>query len=105
MRTFGNYRLQDVPHTETPTGTACMRCEEDILVGDTGVLMPLVDVGGVREIAYHHECFLRGVLGSVGHQQKKCSCYGGTEEDPLKMTRREAARAAVALHQTGRLPS
>jgi hypothetical protein len=43
----------------------------------------------------HYECSLRSVIGSVGHQQKLCSCYGGDQEDPPGMTRREAAKAAA----------
>lgn len=45
----------------------------------------------------HRECFLREVGGSVGHQQKRCSCYGGTEDDPPGMTKREAAEAAAYM--------
>jgi hypothetical protein len=45
----------------------------------------------------HYECGLRCALGSVGHQRRRCSCYGGDEEDPPGMTRREAARAAAKL--------
>lgn len=47
----------------------------------------------------HWECAARAVLGSVGHLNKKCSCYGGHEEDPPGMTKREAARAALHLYQ------
>lgn len=45
--------------------------------------------------ATHHECSLRSVIGSVGHQKRLCSCYGGDQEDPPGLTRREAARAAA----------
>jgi hypothetical protein len=47
----------------------------------------------------HIECGLRSVVGSVGHQAHRCSCHGGTEEDPPGMTRREAARAAMTYFQ------
>jgi hypothetical protein len=52
----------------------------------------------------HAECDLRAIAGSVGHQLGRCSCFGGDEEDPPGMTKREAARAAAALFvhmQTG----
>lgn len=43
----------------------------------------------------HKECFLRVVIGSVGHQKRNCSCYGGTEEDPPGASLHEAALAAA----------
>lgn len=52
--------------------------------------------------AVHDACGLRGVIGSVGHQMRRCSCYGGTEEDPPGMTRREAARAAAEYFHRSR---
>jgi hypothetical protein len=53
----------------------------------------------------HYECGLRSVLGSVGHQRGLCSCYGGTEEDPPHMTRRQAAQAAAGYFHLGTLPA
>jgi len=46
----------------------------------------------------HYECQLRGIVGSVGHQRGLCSCRGGpgTMDDPPGVSKREAARAAVA---------
>lgn len=44
---------------------------------------------------YHYECGVRCAVGSVAHQRGQCSCYGGSEEDPPEMTRREAAIAAA----------
>ncbi len=35
------------------------------------------------------------MIGSIGHQQKKCPCYGGSYEDPPEMSKREAAQLAV----------
>jgi hypothetical protein len=43
----------------------------------------------------HYECGLRSAVGSVGHQKKECSCYGGDQEDPPGSTRRQAAVAAM----------
>lgn len=50
---------------------------------------------------WHTECFLRAVIGSVAHIERRCSCYvpGSTEEDPPGMTVRESARAAWAAYQ------
>jgi hypothetical protein len=47
----------------------------------------------------HHECLIRAVVGSVGHQLRRCSCYGGDEEDPPGLTKREAARLAAETHE------
>lgn len=77
-------------HEPTPVGTICGGCGEAIEKSDNGVSMPV-------DTVMHLECFLRSVLGSVGHQKKTCSCYGGNEEDPPGMTLREAAKAAVEL--------
>ena len=75
----------------TPVGTPCMYCEEPILEGEDGFR----DGGGAF---FHRECLLRGIIGSVSHQSKTCSCYTrdrlGCEEDGI--SRREGARRAVA---------
>jgi hypothetical protein len=49
---------------------------------------------------FHYECLMRGVIGSVGHLRRACSCYGGTDEDPPGMTYRQAAIAATALYNS-----
>ncbi|MGZ8317534.1 MAG: hypothetical protein ACXWVD_00395 [Telluria sp.] len=76
---------------DTPVGALCMLCNETVAEGDIGN----IDEAGN---AMHYECQMRGVIGSVAHQEKRCSCYGGTEPDlPDGMTRRQAALAAVRL--------
>ena len=83
-----------IPHVQTPVGAICLWCDEPITADDSGIGVPHFD-GDSADIRYHHvECWMRSVLGSVGHQLKLCSCYGGPYEDPPTMTRREAARAA-----------
>lgn len=47
---------------------------------------------------FHPECLTRSIVGSVGHQLHRCSCYGGHFEDPRGMTKREAALAASNLN-------
>lgn len=80
----------------TTIGT-CPRCSEAVLETDRHEITAMVTVRGIDRRPVHWECAARAVLGSVGHQQGRCGCYGGTEEDPPGMTRREAARAALAL--------
>lgn len=73
-----------------PLGRPCMLCKEAIAEGDAGT------IDGVGNVV-HYECQMRSLIGSVGHQMRRCSCYGGTEEDPPGMTPRQAAQAALDL--------
>jgi hypothetical protein len=79
-------------HVLTPVNKLCIWCDEPISVGDRG----FVDIGGY---AVHLECRIRMVVGSTGHQLRKCSCYGGTEEDQPGLTRRESALKAMELFE------
>lgn len=74
----------------TPIGDRCLICQEVISEGDSGT----INVAGQTS---HYECEMRLVVGSVGHQNKLCHCFGGDQEDPEGMTIREAAVAAVYL--------
>jgi len=47
---------------------------------------------------FHYFCIVRMVVGSVGHQLQRCSCYGGDASDPPRLSRREAALAACYLN-------
>ena len=62
-------------------------------MGDRGCAIP--DLSG-GETPFHFECHMRLVIGSLAHQQRRCSCYGGTEHDPPGMTLRHAAIEAFA---------
>jgi hypothetical protein len=64
----------------------CSWCSEPILPGERSI------IPGMQLL--HRECECRMVFGSVGHQKGRCTCHGGTEGDPLGLTKREAARAA-----------
>lgn len=77
--------------------TLCAWCDEPILDGEKRAPN--------HRQPTHYECGLRGAIGSLGHQRKLCSCYGGTEEDPPGMTRRQAAVAAAMYFHQGRLPT
>jgi hypothetical protein len=79
------------------TDVICHHCKEPILVTESGVVMSLLSLDGAELIAQHRECHLRQVFGSVGHQLGKCSCRGGSEDDPPGLTTRDAALAAVNL--------
>lgn len=81
---------------DTPVGSNCHHCEEAIVDGDRGYI-------DSSSNPFHEECFMRLLFGSVGHQQKRCSCFGGTEEDPAGMTIRQAAKAAMDLTHEGKI--
>jgi hypothetical protein len=99
MKFFGPGWPDDFEHADAPVDHACARCCERIAAGEPGVLMPYFNGTAYRSEAWHRECYLRMVVGSVGHQLGRCSCHGGTEEDPEGMSTREAAAAAVALYE------
>lgn len=99
MKYFGDpkFRKEYEEQIETPVGVPCMHCDEPIEEGDTGTIQTLVhsEIGEVLR-PIHYECRLRLAIGSLGHQRKLCSCYGGDKEDPEGLTRRQAA--IVATH-------
>lgn len=97
MKYFGppQGRKEWEEQVEAPVGELCIMCEEAIEPGDVGT------INTAGQIA-HHACSIRAVIGSVGHQLGKCSCFGGTEEDPPGLTRRQAAEAAAALFYNSR---
>jgi len=74
----------------------CHHCYEPFAPSEFGVITYCVGAdGAVACIARHGECELRMVIGSVGHLEGRCSCYGGDQEDPPELSVRDAARAAV----------
>ena len=89
--------VNDGRHVATPVGQLCLWCTEPIEDGDSGVIQPyLAEVGRPPTlVAQHRNCFLRSVLGSVGHLNGQCSCSGGNHGDPPGMTRRQAADVAA----------
>ncbi len=74
----------------TPVGRDCEYCDELFVEGDRGLLLPPGD------LAFHVECFLRTVFGSVGHQRNECSCHGKLDTSEDNMSARDAARRATA---------
>lgn len=77
--------------------TICAWCDEPVLNDDR------------RAPNYaqptHYECGLRAAVGSVGHQKQRCFCFGGQDEDPPGLTRRQAAMAAALYFHLGTVPT
>lgn len=65
--------------------------------GETGLDEP-PPKGLIPFLTMHPECMFRSIMGSVTHIEQRCSCFvpGADETDPPGMSRREAARAALA---------
>lgn len=75
----------------------CAWCDEPIAASDAAPMF--------HDNPVHRECAVRLIAGSVGHQEKRCACFGGDMEDPPNMTKRQAARAAALVFEmTGRQP-
>lgn len=86
------------PRVPVPVGEDCHWCEERIVDGDSGFGMPTFGWAGATTTYMHKECFMRMIVGSVGHQLKVCGCFGGTDDcEPSNMSKREAAQAAADL--------
>lgn len=80
-------------HVAVPVGRPCIFCEEPIDVADAG----FIDPPGVS----HYACFMRQIIGSVAHIEKRCGCYvkDALELDDPNLTVRQAAEAAVAAYE------
>jgi hypothetical protein len=90
--------LADLCALATDGKLVCRWCDEPVSLHELRYLAVITETGQVT----HYECVVRSAAGSVGHQKKLCSCYGGKEEDPPGMTRREAAKAAAELFHSAR---
>lgn len=75
----------------------CDWCEEYVGPGETGIALPHIGTPGKPTVHFHEECYIRQLIGSVAHQQERCSCYGGDSEDDPSLTRHQAALAAYNL--------
>lgn len=85
--------FEDAPEIPVPAGEPCLGCEEEIALDDSGITMPYVSsTEEASRGAYHIECYLRSILGSVAHLEKRCSCYGGTDSEGYS---REESRAVM----------
>lgn len=128
IQTFG-YSHPELPRVDVPIGKSCGWCDEVFVEADLGVIVthvgalpnyvgpPPADIEDAPKdfflsedkgpiavgsaIAYHRECFMRQIVGSVAHQKGTCTCFGGTEaETPADLSPRQEAVAAVAIFRS-----
>lgn len=90
----------EVAHVPTPVGRPCLWCDEPIEAGERGYFY-----SGTEPPAIHYACFVRQIIGSVAHQQRRCTCFGGHEEDPPGISKRQAARLALLMWDARRTAS
>jgi hypothetical protein len=79
-------------------GEKCLLCEQAVVEGESGVLLGFIDAEGQGGVAPQHiECFLRSLMGSVAHLERRCTCYGGTvpEQDRHSRNYRSQARETM----------
>lgn len=84
-----------------PAGESCLLCGEpfDEAAGDSGqatpvITGPLTEAGDEADVEIRHshkECQFMNVVGSLAHQEGRCSCYGGSGETAQGMTYRQEA--------------
>jgi hypothetical protein len=73
----------------------CEWCDEPI--DGPWVAIPHGGAPGRIQVFFHSECFFRSVAGSVAHQERRCSCFGGNDDEDPTLSKRESAKAAFEL--------
>jgi hypothetical protein len=61
-KSWGAPCCEEDEHVPTPVNELCARCRELLLEGDQGVVMPFVALGQAGFLAYHLDCYLKGIL-------------------------------------------
>lgn len=81
--------------SEWPDTDHCLWCDER-LDTDGVSFVPMHTPVGVR--FEHVECAIRRVVGGINHQNRQCSCCGGSlPPDPQGVSRRIAAQMAAQM--------
>lgn len=94
-----NDEIRKLEARPAPLGDLCLWCGTPILLGERGLFIPCLTAWGAPSSRPEHvECFMRQIIGSIEHQEKRCSCEGGAVvpgalPEP-SLTRREEAVAA-----------
>lgn len=91
-------KLGELPEFTNLKSKECVWCEEEVKPDENAITLPHIEQGnGISFEVLHFNCFMRTIVGSVGHQMHLCGCYGGHQDDPIGVSRREAANQAVNL--------
>jgi hypothetical protein len=61
-KSWGAPCCEEDEHVPVPVNELCARCRELILEGDQGVVMPFVELGREGTLAFHLDCYLKGLL-------------------------------------------
>lgn len=87
----------DKPPIDRPL-LPCAWCEEVFTPEDSGIQIPSLDG---PPAPFHRACWLRQMVGSVAHLERRCGCYvpGATELDPPHLSKRAAAEAAAIYYE------
>lgn len=91
VKTFG-FSHPDHERITVPVGEPCSWCEEPIAAYELGYSLMCMGEDFAKRIYTHRSCFLRGVIGSVAHIERRCSCYvhGAGDGDDPNLSKREA---------------
>jgi len=102
-RRWDSPQADDAEMVPTPIGQRCPYCDEPIVDGECGVLLPRFDSEGKAGVApVHMECDLRSFLS---HLLKTCACHGDGVEYPSvraeALATLDAENARRAAHGLG----
>lgn len=89
-RKLNSGSMTGVFSTEMILVPACAHCGEPIFPHERTA--PIVGA------LMHYECGARLLFGSVGHQRGFCDCTGHLDLSEVGLSRREAARRALAFY-------
>jgi hypothetical protein len=70
---FGKYWgapiCDEADHVDTPIDEACPQCHRVIRAGDDGLIIPLIQQGGLGQLSYHLDCFLETIGAGAGRNR------------------------------------
>lgn len=90
--------FESAPELPCPVGEKCLLCTQEIIDGESGVMMAYIDAQGDGGVAPQHiECHLRSILGSVAHLEMRCTCYGGSVQEEGQSGRNYRAQARETM--------
>lgn len=86
--------LGDIEQVPTPVGKECILCEEYIVDGDRGFMVPHLIGTSFEEKPTHRECVARSILGGIEHLTAPTGHPLGSCYDNTTLTYRESSLQA-----------